>query len=284
MSSSPAPFFVGLDSDGCVFDTMDVKQREHFFPNIVRHWHLETIADAVLRAVVFVNLESRHRGQNRFPCLLRVFESLATIPGVRESGVALPDLAPLRAYVDSGVILGNPTLKEAVRATGDPELERVYAWSLAVNESIDRTMRPVPPFRGALRALALLRGRAKTTVVSQTPQAALVREWNLHGIADSVDAIPGQEGGTKAEQLRKASAGIPHSHCVMLGDAPADAHAADEAGVLFFPILPDREEESWTRFCDEAWPRLQAETYAGPYCKALRAEFDSCLPSDPPWK
>ncbi len=31
-------FFVGIDSDGCAFDTMEIKHKECFIPNTIGHW------------------------------------------------------------------------------------------------------------------------------------------------------------------------------------------------------------------------------------------------------
>ena len=39
--------FVGIDSDGCVFDTMEIKQKKCFHKLIVAHWRLEPIAKYV---------------------------------------------------------------------------------------------------------------------------------------------------------------------------------------------------------------------------------------------
>ena len=30
-------FFVGIDSDGCAFDTMEIKHKECFIPNIIKY-------------------------------------------------------------------------------------------------------------------------------------------------------------------------------------------------------------------------------------------------------
>jgi hypothetical protein len=37
-------FFVGIDSDGCAFDTMEIKHKECFTPNIINHWGLQGAA------------------------------------------------------------------------------------------------------------------------------------------------------------------------------------------------------------------------------------------------
>ena len=38
------PFFVGIDSDGCVFDSMEIKHKECFIPNIIKYWKLQAIS------------------------------------------------------------------------------------------------------------------------------------------------------------------------------------------------------------------------------------------------
>ena len=32
------PYSVGIDSDGCVFDSLEIKHKESFIPNIVKYW------------------------------------------------------------------------------------------------------------------------------------------------------------------------------------------------------------------------------------------------------
>ena len=275
---------VGIDSDGCVFDTMTAKQREHFHPFIIRFWELDVCADALRACADFVNLGSRTRGSNRFPALLRVFELLADHPGAKASGAALPATAALRAYVRSGLPLGNASLKAEADRTGDPELARILAWSLALNADIAANMRPVPPFVWAKRALERIRAASDALVVSQTPEEALVKEWNLHGLRGYVSFIAGQELGTKAEHLRLASSGrYAPGRILLIGDAQGDLAAAREAGVCFYPINPGAEEASWERFCAEAYDRFLSGTYAGEYEQTLTAAFAALLPDTPPW-
>ena len=60
-------FFIGIDSDGCAFDTMEVKHKECFIPNIIRWYQLAAISKYVRETAEFVNLYSNRRGINRFP-------------------------------------------------------------------------------------------------------------------------------------------------------------------------------------------------------------------------
>ena len=47
-------FFVGVDSDGCVFDSMTVKQCDYFHPLIVRFWGLALIEKQLRETAEFV--------------------------------------------------------------------------------------------------------------------------------------------------------------------------------------------------------------------------------------
>ena len=75
-------FFVGIDSDGCAFDTMEIKHKECFIPNIVKHWDLQAVSKYAREAAEFVNLYSHWRGINRFPAVLMVFDLLRERPEV----------------------------------------------------------------------------------------------------------------------------------------------------------------------------------------------------------
>jgi len=69
--------FVGIDSDGCVFDSMGIKQCNHFHPLLVKFWGLEKIEKQLRAAAEFVNLYSQWRGSNRYPAVVKTFELLA---------------------------------------------------------------------------------------------------------------------------------------------------------------------------------------------------------------
>nr|HID12448.1 HAD family hydrolase [Anaerolineae bacterium] len=60
-------FFIGIDSDGCAFDTMEIKHKECFIPNTIKHWGLQPVSKYAREAAEFVNLYSRWRGINRWP-------------------------------------------------------------------------------------------------------------------------------------------------------------------------------------------------------------------------
>ncbi|WP_435005802.1 HAD family hydrolase [Tundrisphaera lichenicola] len=278
-------FFVGIDSDGCAFDTMEVKHKECFIPNIVQTFGLASVSRMAREVAEFLNLYSRWRGINRFPGLAMTLDLLAERPEVAQRGVSLPPLTGLRAWLAGDPKLSNPALKAEVERTGDPDLIQALAWSDAVNQSISEIVRDVPPFPGVRESLEALRGRADVMVVSATPKDALEREWREHGLRDFVALIAGQEVGSKKDVLARAAVGHYEAEKIlMIGDAPGDLEAARANGVLFYPIDPGAEDQSWRRFLDEALPQFFEGTYAGTYMDARIEAFLALLPEVPPWK
>lgn len=279
-------FFVGVDSDGCVFDTMEVKHKECFIPQFIKHFRLEAVSRYAREAGEFVNLYSRDRGTNRFPAYLKALDLLAERPEVFRRGFPPPKLTGLRDWVARETKLANPALKAEVERTQDPDLTRAYAWSVDVNRSIEEIVRHVPPFPWVRESLETLRGKADVMVVSATPVEALTREWEAHGLAGLVALIAGQELGGKRAHLAIAAGpeSYARDHVLMVGDAPGDHQAALANDVLFYPINPGAEEDSWRRFHDEALDRFFRGTYAGDYMARRVEEFEKLLPQTPPWK
>jgi phosphoglycolate phosphatase-like HAD superfamily hydrolase len=278
-------FFVGVDSDGCAFDTMEIKHKECFIPNIVAYWGLQPVARFAREAAEFVNLYSKWRGINRWPALTMAFDLLAERPEVRKRGASIPAAPKVREFIQSGLPLGNPALKDLVNKTGDPELKQALEWSEAVNRAVEWMVHGVPPFPRVRESLQHLEGVADVIVVSATPGEALVREWQEHDLAKHVRVIAGQEMGTKKEHLALAARGkYAGDHILMIGDAPGDMQAARANGALFFPVNPGNEDLSWERFFTEGMPRFLAGRYAGAYEAGLIAEFEAGLPDTPPWK
>lgn len=275
-------YLVGIDSDGCAFDTMELKHKECFIPNTINHWELQGVSKYAREAAEFVNLYSKSRGINRFPALVEVLEWLQKRPEVKARGVRIEIPASLRAWIKEETKLGNPALERKVGESGDPGLERTLQWSKAVNETVARTVRGVPPFPFVRESIQKLSPLADVLVVSATPQEALVREWEEHGLDQYVAAICGQEIGTKRESLAVASK-YAAGRALMIGDAPGDYQAAQANHTLFFPINPGDEEASWQRFYEEGIDRFLSGTFDATYQKALLEEFDRYLPERPPW-
>jgi phosphoglycolate phosphatase-like HAD superfamily hydrolase len=281
-------FFVGIDSDGCVFNSMEVKHNDSFSVNLIKYFGLQALSRQVHEAWDFVNLYSQTRGVNRFKAIVLVLDQMRDMPRVKKSGAKLPELTYLRKWIKSETQLGNPKLKEKIAgASGEEqaELQQVLDWSKAVNKTVEEIVHNLPPFPRVPECLAKLRERADILVVSATPQEALDREWAQHGIDKYVAFIAGQEMGSKTEHLSLAASGkYPKENILMVGDAPGDFKAARDVSAMFYPINPGDEEASWERFHDEAIGKFFGKQFGGAYESKLLAEFDRLLPKDPPWK
>jgi len=276
-------FLVGIDSDGCAFDTMELKHKECFIPNIINYMELQGVSKYAREAAEFVNLYSKSRGVNRFPALVETLEWLQKRPEVKARGVEITIPQSFRDWVKRETKLGNPALEKAVEETGDPDLKLILEWSKKVNRDIEAMVRHVPPFPFVRECLEKLNNHADVLVVSATPQEALEREWREHDLTRHVVAICGQEVGTKKEHLQVA-AKYPAGHALMIGDALGDYKAAQANHALFFPINPGAEEASWKRLYDEGIDKFLSGAFAGAYQEALLEEFHRYLPERPPWK
>jgi phosphoglycolate phosphatase-like HAD superfamily hydrolase len=276
-------FFIGIDSDGCIFDSMEIKHKECFTPMFIKHFDLQAVSKYAREVWEFVNLYSKTRGANRFPALARALNLLRDRPQVVARKVAVPDTAALDEWLKRETKLGNATLAAEVKR-GNAGLEQIKRWSDAVNASVEDIVHGVPPFPLVRESLEKLTQSADAMCISQTPADALKREWAEHELDGFVKIIAGQEMGTKTEHLKfGAAAKYPADKILMIGDAPGDYKAAKSNDALFFPINPGREEASWERFFREGLDRFFRGLYKGSYEDALIQEFEACLPEKPNW-
>ena len=277
-------FFVGIDSDGCIFDSMEIKHKECFAPMFIKHWNLQAVSKYAREVWEFVNLYSKSRGCNRFPALISAIQFLGERPATQARDVSMPDLSALEDWISRESKLGNATLDAEV-AGGNTGLAPVKTWSDAVNASVKDIVHGVPPFPMVRESLEKINQAADAMCISQTPVDALEREWEEHGIRDYVSIIAGQERGTKVQHLDMAAKeNYPSEKILMIGDAPGDRKAAEANGALFYPINPGSEEACWQRLHDEALDKFFSGQYAGDYEKELEDAFEACLPESPPWK
>jgi phosphoglycolate phosphatase-like HAD superfamily hydrolase len=278
-------FFIGLDSDGCTFDTMEIKHKECFCPVFINHFNLQAVSKYAREAWEFVNLYSRTRGINRFLALLRALDLLSVREDVNRRNQKIQSMNSLRKWVQTESRLGNPALKNMIENNPEAELVALYDWSLEVNETVKRVVHNIPPFSFVKESLDKMSTSADIIVVSQTPEEALNREWKEHGIDSYVKIIAGQEMGTKTEHILYAAKGkYDDNKILMIGDAPGDYKAAKDNNSLFFPIVPGQEEESWEFFYNEGMDRFFNGTFSGQYEKELIDEFFLHLPELPDWK
>ncbi|MCX7049344.1 MAG: HAD hydrolase-like protein, partial [Candidatus Sumerlaeota bacterium] len=278
-------FFIGIDSDGCAFDSMEIKHKECFIPAFIKYFGLQAIAKYAREAAEFSNLYSMGRGANRFPAYLLALDLAAQRAEVKKRKFEVPKMPALREWIAHEPKPGNPSLENAIKAASgetQAELQRVLDWSNSVNKAISKMVHDVPPFPFVRECLEKAAPKADMIVVSATPGEALEREWAEHDLAKYVAVIAGQEMGKKAEHLKLAAGGkYAPEKILMIGDAPGDMKAACANNALFFPVNPGAEDESWERLLNEAMDKFFAGTYKGAYEDKLIKDFMALLPEKP---
>jgi len=278
-------FFIGFDSDGCVFDTMELKHKECFCPAVIKHLGCQPVSKTAREVWDFVNLYSKTRGCNRFLAIQYFRDLLKERADVAKRGFQPMELKGLDAWIERESKLGNPALEAEVVENGDQDLHILLDWSREVNARVQDIVLGMTPFPGVMDVLRCGENKADMIVVSQTPLEALEREWEENGMDPYVALIAGQEHGTKTEHIHYATRGKRYGkdRVLMVGDALGDSQAAAANSALFYPIIPGEEEQSWLRLREEALDRFFAGTFAGDYQQGLIDAFDASLPVTPPW-
>jgi len=318
-------FFVGIDSDGCAFDTMEVKHKFCFAIAVLQSFGFAALARPLRDIWDFVNLNGQTRGCNRWLALRDTMQFLrelspyerfdapidAHLAVIEQFIQAADDVAEVQLSNDGLLLFADGKLDDTGKATvkaivDDPVglaysdrgraivaadldeascLQRMVLWTSLVNGLVSHRVHDVPPFPFVRESLEKITPSADVMVVSATPNEALEREWEEHDIAKFAKMICGQEMGKKAVHLKHGAVGkYDLDKILMMGDAPGDLKAAKTNDVLFFPINPGAEADSWKRFLDEGAEKFFAGGFAGDYEKALIDEFMTYLPADPPWR
>lgn len=263
-------FLVCVDSDGCAMDTMNIKHFRSFGPCMVDEWSLGEWRDEILERWNVINLFSMTRGVNRFKGLAMI---LSEING---KYCVIEGLEKLAQWAETSPELSNSALEAAI-AHGDDNvaLKKALLWSISVNNSIKSLPEEeIKPFPLAQDALEFAHARADVAIVSSANLGAVLEEWEKHSLLHHTDIVMAQNSGSKAACIAALlEKGYAPSNVVMCGDAPGDLAAAEKNGVLYYPILVGREEESWREFMDVALDKLISGSYAGEYQAQKREEF-----------
>src|SRR5690606_22036522 len=184
-------------SDGCVFDSMEIKHKECFAPMFIKHFRLQPVSKYAREVWEFVNLYSKSRGINRYPALSNALNLLGDRHEVQARGVTVPETDELDAWMAREMRHSLATLRAEVQDRGNEALRPVLEWSVAVDAQIEDIVRGVPPFPCVRECLLRIADYADAMVISQTPVPALEREWAEHDLARHVALIAGQEMGSK---------------------------------------------------------------------------------------
>ena len=281
-------YLVAIDSDGCVFDAMGIKQRECFCPMMIAYFGLQPVAEAARECKEFADLFSKTRGANRHITIARILtELLPSHPMVKERAFQVPQFSHYVQWVnDPDSLLSDAGLKQAIDKAAGPakaQLQTALTWSIRVNEMVAEVVKHIPPFPYARESFEKITEYADILVCSSTPVEALLREWTEHDVAKYTHLIAGQEMGSKAEHLAVMTQKYDPDNILMMGDALGDQKAAETNNTLFYPINPGHEAASWKRFHEEAFDKFLNGQYAGSYQDQRKEEFAACLPEHPSW-
>lgn len=280
------PYLICIDSDGCVFDTMELKHRECFCPALIQDWQLQGISRYVRETMEFVNLYSIYRGANPYMELVKTFELLKKRPEVRKRNVQIPDLTAVETWISQADSISDADLEDYMQRNGNDEiLERTLAYSKDGEHRILEMTQNIPPFPYVKDVLEELSEVADILVVSTAPEKQLIKEWEEGGIFRYVNGIAGQETGKKAESIcRGIAAGYEKEKVIMLGDAPGDHEAAKRNGIAFYPIIPGKEEDSWAKFADMVLSCFLSGTLTEKIQSDFLKDFYEHLPEKPSWE
>ncbi len=265
-------YLICVDSDGCVMDTMNCKHFNCFGPCMVDEWGLEQWRDSILQRWNEVNLFTMTRGINRFKGLA------VALTEIHSLYTPIPGIDVLNHWVDTAPALSNDGVAAAAEAASDPDAKLIFSkalvWSKAVNAAIVKLPEEVKiPFAGAKEGLAAAHEFADVAMVSSANRDAVEEEWGKFGLLEYTDIVLAQDVGSKAACIgRMLEFGYDPDKVLMIGDAPGDRDAAQKNGVHYYPILVNREKDSWHEAVEVAYGKFRAGEYA-PYGQEKLHEF-----------
>ena len=274
-------WLVCIDSDGCLLDNMELKHKECFCPAFVNVWELQPVSRYARQIWEKVNLYSRSRGTNRFHAVVEALDRVYNLPEVKAYGLVEPDLTDLKKWKEETPELSARALKEY--AENNPNLSGVLKqaaiWSAEVDSNIKHTVRGIKPFVNVEETLQKLNTFADVVVVSATPTEALERELEACGVLKYFKRVFGQDAGTKSVCIAKMlEEGYDLDKSLKIGDAPGDFKAANENGILYYPIIPGKETESWALMRDKYADIFKDGNYKGLKMDERVKEFLDVLP------
>lgn len=268
-------FLICVDSDGCAMDTMDIKHFRCFGPCMIEVWGLHAHEQELLARWNEVNLYTMTRGINRFKGLaIALKEAEETYDDVQ-----IDDLETFLRWTETTKELSNRAIEEVLAQKESKSLRMALEWSERVNVAIKNLPEEENlPFEGAKAGLAAAHAAADVAIVSSANAGAVREEWTRHNLIEHTDIMLAQDAGTKAycigQLLQK---GYEKARVLMIGDAPGDQKAAEDNGVLYYPILVKKEKSSWERFLSEGLEKFLSGTYSGKYQEERINEFQKNL-------
>ena len=147
-------FFVGIDSDGCAMDAMDIKHQECFTPAYIKAWDLQPVSTLARQTALFVNLGSITRGLNRWLALKQLLDLLRDRTEVAERGVTIPEYPELTAFIEAeGYPLSDKGIAKYYEDHPSETIARAIRWGDDVNARIADMVHNAGPFPGVRESM-----------------------------------------------------------------------------------------------------------------------------------
>ena len=303
-------FFIGIDSDGCAFDTMEVKHKFCFAVAVLQSFGFAALARPLRDIWDFVNLNGQTRGCNRWLALRDTMQFLkelspyerfdapidAHLVVIAEFIQAADDVAEVQLSNDGLLLFAGGKLGDAGRATlkaivDDPVglaysdagrqivaagldetgcLLRMGLWTYLVNGLVTHRVHDVPPFPNVRESLEMITASADVMVVSATPNEALQREWEEHDIAGFTKMICGQEMGKKAVHLKHGAVGKYDLDKILMMGDAPGDLKAARANDVLFFPINPGDEAG-------SWKRFLAEGAARFFAGEYAGDYETAL-------
>ena len=275
-------FFIGIDSDGTVFDSMTYKHENFYVLPLIKIFNLNKVHHIVRNIWNFVNIHSATRGINRFLALIETINLLKKFANKKSIQIELPELNEIETWANKTDLLSNDSLnkylKEKKLSSKLNNEKKVLEWSKTVNNLINNSNYLLTPIKEAVECLDLLTEKADIMVISNTPTKILYNEWKNNNLDKYVSFIGGQETGSKIDMLNAA---IENKYdlkkVLVIGDSKSDYISAKKNKSLFFPIIPSREKHSWKIFKNKDLSKFLLGSYTKSYEKKMINNFNDSL-------
>ncbi|MGL9970202.1 HAD family hydrolase [Enterococcus sp. DIV1420a] len=239
-----------IDSDGCVMDTMTYKHNLFFGPIAAEIFDIHQ-REKFLKDWNNINLYSETRGINRFLGLIKTLEKND-----------VTSIGRLKQWASGTKELSNRSLNKEIERSESDDLLKALKWSEEVNRQISESNGLDKPFLNALSTIEKLKKYGKVIVVSSANKEAVQEEWERHGLLQLVDELCCQDKGKKEDIIRSVKEkGYELDKILMIGDSPGDLEAANKTKVFFYPILVNKEKESWKYLSNEVLPECLSGDY-----------------------
>ena len=197
---------------------------------------------------MFVNLHSTTRGLNRWIALKQVLDLLRDRAEVAERGFEVPAghrAAGVPRLPVPAVRHGHRRLRRGAPVRGDRAGDPVGQRRQRRHRRHGARLRPVRRRARGVRGDAARRGLHDR--LRHAGRGAASASGTSTASPSTCRVIAGQEMGSKAQHVQYAAKGKypDDQHIMLIGDAPGDRDAAAKEGVLYYPINPGKEKESW---------------------------------------